>query len=262
MKQLCLMTLCLATSTIPAISAVVSISSFNSPYTQNFNTLDYAGTEPSANLPAGWQIYEVGSAADGRYTYGNGSSSYNDTYSYGAAGSSERAFGVLRGGSVASVIGIAFKNDTGMTITTLAISYTGEQWRLGNANRSDFLNFEYSFKAASLGDGTVESGTWSAAGALNFESPNTTASVGPLNGNTSLNRRVISAELTGLAFESGQTMWLRWKDYPATGEDDGLAVDDFSLTAVPEPVNLALGVFGGAAAVTGIVTKILRRRKT
>ena len=44
-----------------------------------------------------------------------------------------------------------------------------------------------------------------------------------------------------MSIPNGATFWIRWTDTDATGADDGLAVDDFSLTpnAVP-PVNLTI----------------------
>src|SRR5205085_5642312 len=34
----------------------------------------------------------------------------------------------------------------------------------------------------------------------------------------------------GLAVPSGGTFWIRWNSFDVTGSDDGLAIDDFSLT--------------------------------
>jgi hypothetical protein len=256
MKQLSFAIMCFVSCTFSGNSAVVSIGSFNSPYTQGFNdgTLDYLGTDFSGKLPSGWQIWEVGTGADGLYKPDNGSDAYNNTFSYGTSGSPERALGMLRGSSIYGAIGLCVRNDTGSTITTLAISYVGEQWRLGNANRPDYLNFEYSFTATSVG-----AGTWTPVSALSCASPNTTAALGPLNGNLAANQRLVTGELSGLSFEPGKTLWLRWLDFNASGIDDGLAVDDFSLTAVPEPVNVALGVFAGLAVLTATVGRTLRK---
>src|SRR6185369_6356194 len=37
--------------------------------------------------------------------------------------------------------------------------------------------------------------------------------------------------ITGLSIGNGSSFWIRWTDVDATGAEDGLAVDDFSLTA-------------------------------
>ena len=51
-------------------------------------------------LPEGWALSEAGTSAnnDGKYTAGTGSSTAGDTYSFGAAGAGERAFGTLLSG--------------------------------------------------------------------------------------------------------------------------------------------------------------------
>lgn len=244
MKKLFCILSCSVFCTVSGIAAVIPITSFNSPYTQNFDVLASSGT--SSVVPDGWAFREVGSS-DSLYRADDGGASYSDTFSYGTTGSSERAWGSIYG-SVVTSIGAGFRNDTGRPITTLAISYIGEQWRLGQSGRADSLTCLYSLNATSLADGT-----WTPVPALTFKSPNISTSVGPLNGNDSLNRRLISAELSGLSFDSGSTIWLRFRDDQASGPNDGLAVDDFSLTAIPEPVNFALGVFGGIAVAAGIL---------
>ena len=40
----------------------------------------------------------------------------------------------------------------------------------------------------------------------------------------------MTGSISGLELAQGATLWLRWTDFNASGADDGLAVDDFSLT--------------------------------
>ncbi len=156
-------------------------------------------------------------------------------YSYGAAASTDRALGQLRSGTLIPIFGAAFTNNTGSTITNLAISYTGEEWRLGTAARADRLDFQYSTNATDL-----VTGTYVDVDALDFSTPNQTTA-GAKDGNVTGNRTLISWTITGLSIAPGATFWIRFNDIDATGADDGLAIDDFSITpqAVP-PVNLAI----------------------
>ena len=99
----------------------------------------------------------------------------------GPAGNAERAFGGLRSGSLVPLIGAQFTNNTGGTITSLAVSYTGEQWRLGQnttGRSADRLDFQFSTDAASL-----TTGTWVDYDSLDFSSPVVAGTVGALNGN-------------------------------------------------------------------------------
>ena len=65
-------------------------------YSQDFNSLANSGT--SSSVPSGWSFVESGTNANTEYTAGTGSSTTGDTYSFGATGSPERAFGGLQSG--------------------------------------------------------------------------------------------------------------------------------------------------------------------
>ncbi|MBN8457963.1 MAG: PEP-CTERM sorting domain-containing protein [Verrucomicrobia bacterium] len=216
-------------------------------YTQNFDTLANSGT--SSTMPDGWVYVETGSSANTTYTAGTGSGNAGDTYSFGPSGSSDRALGGLQSGSVVPTFGASFTNNVGASTIDITITYTGEQWRLGATGREDRLDFEYSANATSL-----TTGTWTSYNSLDFVAPVTSGTTGALNGNTSPNRTTgITATITGLSVTVGGTFWIRWKDFNATGADDGLAVDDFSITAVPETSAALLGALG--------VLGMLRRRR-
>jgi uncharacterized protein len=238
----------------------ISISSGNSAYTQDFDTLANTGT--SSTLPPGWVIAETGTTANASYTAGTGSGNTGDTLSLGAAGSTERALGSLQSGSNIATFGASFANNTGATIDELLISYVGEQWRLGTTGRTtpDRLDFQISFDATSL-----TTGTWVDVNALDFSGPVVNGTVGALDGNAAANRTAISFNITGITVASGQTFWIRWVDFNATGSDDALAVDNFSLTAhtaaAATPGSLAIvdaSVTEGNAGTTAISFVVTR----
>ncbi|MGH9934922.1 MAG: Calx-beta domain-containing protein, partial [Blastocatellia bacterium] len=203
-------------------AGTISLTTLGAAYAQNFDTLASSGT--SSAVPTGWDFAEAGANANTTYTAGAGSSATGDTYSFGASGSGERAFGGLQSGSLVPTIGASFTNNTGATITSLRISYTGEEWRLGAAGRADRLDFQYSRDATSL-----TTGAWTDFDALDFVTPDT-ATAGAKNGNSATDRMAISATITGLSIPIGATFFIRWLDFNASGSDDGLAIDDFSLT--------------------------------
>lgn len=216
-----LLPLLLAASAL--LPAQVSLTTQGTPYTQDFNTLANSGT--GTVLPAGWVFLETSTNANTIYTAGTGSSNAGDTYSFGSAGSTERALGGLQSGSLIPTIGASFTNNTGGTITSLNIAYTGEQWRLGTAARVDRLDFQYSTDATSLA-----TGTWTDVNQLDFTAPVTAIPLGALDGNSAANRTAITFNITGLNIPSGATFFIRWNSFDGSGADDGLAVDDFSIT--------------------------------
>ncbi|MET1112144.1 MAG: Calx-beta domain-containing protein, partial [Allosphingosinicella sp.] len=224
--------------------AAISLTAAGTPYTQNFNGLSNTAGSTTNNLNndpqplPGWFIDEQGLGArdNDQYAVDTGGSTTGDIFSYGSAPggipSSERALGELRSGTLFPTIGAQFTNDTGQTLTSLLIGYTGEQWRFGGVHSTvaDKLNFQISFNATSL-----TTGTWVDVDQLDFNAPITAGSAGALDGNAAANRTVLSYELGGLTIASGATFWIRWIDVDASGADDGLAIDDFTLTPIAAP---------------------------
>jgi uncharacterized repeat protein (TIGR01451 family) len=211
----------------PAAAQCVSLTTLGSAVTQNFDTLsNTAGSTTNTLAIPGWFMTETGGGArdNEQYAVDTGGSTTGDTYSYGAAASTDRALGGLRSGTLIPNFGACFTNNTGATIASLAIAYNGEEWRLGTAARTDQLNFEYSTTATDL-----TTGTWTNVAALNFVTPDT-ATTGAKNGNAAADRTALSSTISSLSIPNGATFWIRWTDIDATGADDGLAVDDFSLT--------------------------------
>jgi uncharacterized protein len=211
----------------PAHAAPVSLTAIDTAYTQNFDTLsNTAGSTANNLIITGWYMTETGGGArdNEQYAVDTGASTTGDTYSYGAAGSTERALGMLQSGTLIPTVGAGFTNNTGVTINSLDVVYTGEEWRLGTAARTDQISFAYSLNAIDL-----VTGTWTGVGGLNFVTPDT-ATIGAKNGNAASSRTQLSSTISDLNIPDGATFWVRWTDVNASGADDGLAIDDFSLT--------------------------------
>lgn len=234
------------------VEGAVSLTGLNDTYTQNFDSLANVGT--SSDLPANWVFVETGTSANTTYTAGTGSGNTGDTYSLGASGSTERALGELTSGSVQSTFGFSALNASGSVFPAFTISYVGEQWRLASAT-SDKLDFQYSLNATDL-----SSGTWVNFDALDFIAPVTTGTVGQLDGNASANRVAINQTIGGVDLADGATIWFRWVSVNVANDDYGLALDDFSITAVPEPAEWGLICAVGLLGVCGLRTWRERRR--
>ena len=200
-------------------------------YSQDFNSLANSGT--SSTLPTGWYFIETGTSANNEYASNDGSSNAGNTYSYGTGTATDRALGGLLSNTLTPLFGAQITNSTGFTITQIPISYTGEMWRLGNTGRDDRLDFQYSTDATSL-----SSGTWIDVNSLDFITPLNTGTAGARDGNNSSYRTNISFTITGLSIPNGNSIWIRWTDFNATGADDGLAIDDFSIDESNLPVEL------------------------
>jgi endonuclease I len=232
-----------------SLQAQFSLTNVNTNYTENFNSL--ANTGVSSVLPQGWLLFESGSGPqfDQAYQADNGSLINGNVYSYGATGSNERAFGCIQSGSVIPTLGAAFTNNTGGVITGLVITYTGEMWRAGVANRNaaDRLDFQYSLNATDL-----NSGTWVNVDALDLNSPNINTSDGPKDGNAAAFRTTLNHTLTGLSIPNGTTFFIRWTDFNIASNDDGLAIDDFTINAQGSGTGVPCIPPGGLPANLGL----------
>ncbi|MFO0748437.1 MAG: hypothetical protein U1F43_22645 [Myxococcota bacterium] len=207
----------------------VPISALESTYTQGFDDGALANTGTNlTTLPAGWAILETGGGGTTSYRAGDGSgsSASGDTYSFGANNSNERALGSICSGTVTqATYGAGFTNSTGSDVTSVTIAFRGEQWRRGNSS-VDKLQIQYNLGATGL---ATASG-WVTVPELDFPTPSLAGSLTGTNGNDSAFQTNKSQTVT-LAWPKGTTLWVRVVDVDSTGTDDGLAIDDFKLTA-------------------------------
>ena len=201
-------------------------------YSQSFNSLPTSGSSNnSSTIPIGFAFSEAGSNNNVTFAANDGSSSTGDTYSYGTGTNADRAFGELTSDTLQSTLGACFVNNTGFVINSFSISYTGEEWRLGAADAvSDKLDFQFSTTATAL-----NSGTWTDVNSLDFSTPNNAGPAGAKNGNAAENRTTSSpiAIIPATPIPQGATFFIRWVPLNIAGANDGLAIDDFSLTTNP-----------------------------
>lgn len=224
-----------------ALHAQVSIVTDGSE-SQNFNTLAASGTSNSwtnnSTLPNWfWQRSGTGTT----YRASNGTDANGGAHSLGPTLSPERAMGSIGASTVSTgnfAWGILLRNNSGVPITDMTVSYIGEQWRNSGAAPQE-VRFFYrtsSSPITSLNPGS--SAGWTPVNALNFTSPVSGGAASALNGNAPANRVVRSSiSLTGLSLAAGDFIMLKWDDPNHPGADHSLAIDDVLVTWVlPVPV--------------------------
>lgn len=178
---------------------------------------------------------------------------YNNSSS---ASSTDRAVGLVASGSGNHRIGVQLVNNTGTAISGFSISGATEKYRNGSSTTiTERVVFQYSTNATS-----ISTGTWVAVSSLDLVEPSnqnidTNTAV---DGNLAANRSTFTGSIPGMA--SGSTIWIRWTDSDASGNDALLAVDDVVITAtapatVPTVTTTATtGIETTAAQLNGTTT--------
>ena len=231
---ICVLGFAAALSAVP-VSAQILMS--GGTYSQNFNSLADGGAGNSwtdnFTLP-GWYISQSKSPFTvSTYRAGTGSGTTGLIYSYGDSGSTERALGSVASGTPGNfAYGVRFTNDTALAQTNFTISCTGEQWRVANAGAQK-LAFSYQIGFSLTNADAQNSQSWTAFPALDFNSPNTNlnSDARALEGNDPTNRIFFTnVVLPGVVVQPGQEIFFRWFDTDDSGSDDGLAIDDLTVS--------------------------------
>lgn len=179
-------------------------------------------------------------------TADDGTSTAGGIHSYGAAGSGERALGSVGSGSAIPAFGIEVVNNASAALSSITVNFTQENWR-SSTSTQNVINAAYSVGTAGSATYLTDAG-FTDVDLLDLVGPAPVATNGALNGNDAANQAARSATInfaTPLAV--GQSFYLRFTDANDVGSDAGLAIDNFSLSAVivPEPTSLAaLGLIG------------------
>jgi len=187
-------------------------------------------------------LYRIaGNSNATEFVGGTGSSSTARFYSFGAAngsGTPERALGMLTGTTYSkAAIGVIFTNNTGVTLTSFTISYTGEQWRAGYTSTGNIANV-WSFQYAIGSYNDISSPTnaqFTGESNLNFTSPNLTGTSGgtTISGNSVSNQTRISYTINGITWNNGDKLVLRWDDATLNTNNNANAIDNFYFAAYP-----------------------------
>ncbi|MFD2245705.1 T9SS type A sorting domain-containing protein [Pontibacter ruber] len=218
-------------------TAQVSMGRFITTYSQNFNGLPASGTgtwDDGQYYFPGWTVKRT--VASSTITANSGGSNTSGLYSYGSTGTSDRALGSISSipsglkVSAQFAYGLLLQNNAGTSITSLDISFFGEQWRVSNSTAPEHkLVFSYAISDDPSSFNLSPANTnWTVVPALEFRSPKYKVSGGALDGNLPENKRFLTASLP-IVIPNGHYIMLRWVDYDETEADHGLAIDDVSL---------------------------------
>lgn len=224
--------------------------------TETFDSIGPSGTSP----PTGWTIGRFSPAVNresGGNLGGNGLTVVSDSpvlvvddgsgtgssnglsYNYGTTGAADRALGnIPKTTNGDRIIQVAITNNSGLSLRTITLTYTGEQWHRGESKSDsgpEKLRVYYS--ATSATSGFVSMGS-----SFEFTAPQNLSGQpqAALDGNAAANRTVISGTYTpATPIANGTTFYIRWYDWNDNNTaDHGLAVDDVTVTGAEASVSV------------------------
>ena len=184
-------------SSLPsAIARPLAAQSLSVPYLQNFDSLTNTGIvswTDDATLPGWYAAQSTGVLTT--YRASTGSSTTGALYRLWLR-RFDRARARLSGLWLDRIdlYGVRFHNDTGVNVSGIVITYTGEQWRVVSNTQALTQSLAFAYRIGAVVTNVV-SGTWTNVNALNFVSPVTSTSASALDGNCGRNRRTISGTI-------------------------------------------------------------------
>jgi hypothetical protein len=240
-----------------------SLTDVNGTYTQNFDSLGATSSAAiiSATIGSQTALSAINASLAGWFgtkLAGNGATATAVTadtgaltsgliYSYGSAAAIDRALGSLASGSNTMGFGALFKNETGVVLQSVTITYTGEYWK-DSTSLQNVLAFAYGKVGAALnGNNFLTSTAMTAWVSANLKGPQPVTTQVTLDGNLSANRKSITLSLP-ITLNPGESFVIRWQDVNESGNDAGLAVDDFSMTVSTQPPVFTAPTLGDVSA--------------
>jgi hypothetical protein len=228
------------------LCAQVAVTDLSLTYSENFNSLPQSASSQEdpwtddSTLPDWFAENEEVETLNIRYgsSRSTGGSSSSGLYSFGDRTIPEMALGVITSNSSEDItFGTKYVNQSGETIESVTVTYTGEQWRISNGQQPQVLGFSY---LVSGSDPTIaipeRTGGYVYVPELYFTSPkfDTTGLVlagatgQSMDGNLTENRTQITFTFN-VSVADGEYILLRWYKENSSKIEFALAIDDLSV---------------------------------
>lgn len=214
----------------------ISVTTDNTNYSQDFNSLTNGTWTDNVTL-TGWYARTDATASITAYGANTGTTTTAGLYAFGVAGTNpltDRALGYSpsnaytgSSGVGKGYIGWRLLNNTGSTIASITVTWTGEQWRRNDNSSAQSLVLTYQTGTTVT---NLSGGSWTLAEST-FTSPITGTGGAALDGNAAANRVSGISKTIQVTIPDGEEIMLRWEDLNDSGNDHFLALDDVTVNA-------------------------------
>jgi len=218
--------------------------------TQNFDALISTGTSTWSNNSTIPNWYSQRTSPGVGISASTGSSNTGGLYSFGTAGSTERALGSVGSGNANNgggfAHGVQLKNTSGSNISDIKVSYTLEQWRNGGTatvvttqpihayykigtSALTALNPPDTFVVPLIDINAING--WTPIPALSLSTPINVLNGGLLDGNLAANKVSVSnISIPGLNLANNEFIMIKWDDSNHVTTDHGIGIDDVTIS--------------------------------
>jgi hypothetical protein len=247
-KSCLLAILSIALFALPARAAIIFTGS---PLSENFNGLPSTTPSPTpfsgtvgtqAAIPGtGWVATKIaGNTTAMPLIADDGTSNAGAIRSLGTTNNSERALGSLASGTQVPAYGVQVINNANFIVTEVEISFTQENWRTSTTTVNTIQASYSTSDAGAMANNFLSTGSFTDVDSLDLVGPPVVTTNGAINGNDPANQVSRSALITGLSINPGESFFLRFRDADEGGSDAALAIDNFTITLIPEPTTFSL----------------------
>ncbi len=209
--------LCLTLMMASGLRSQINISNVPfTPGTENFNSYNpNSAANASTSIPSGWSFSCSGTSVfNGQTVAGTGTGGY---WAYSPILTSDFDLGALRDNTTGNITyKVDYTNNTGGLITSLVFSWDYEQFRFVNTS------------------GWACAGTGALSGNTVLPTKNLVGASSSFL-NTMIITSVSSFTLSGLSIANGATFGIAWTTTDDAGADNGIGIDNFSMSANATP---------------------------
>jgi hypothetical protein len=204
---------------------------------------------------AGWYGLADPTASVGvRFGASDGDQTTGGQISFGPANNSNRALGLLATSSTGyTAFGLKLINGSGQTLNYINLQFTGEVWRQSDLAKT--LAFYYFIDTSATNAFSTAATASLPALNVTFSTVDSDTGGAAVDGTATNNQSILAVVNQPIApWPPDAALWLVWEMASAKGKAQGLAIDNLTFSATPNPTLTPVPITAAAAGETVVLT--------